>query len=86
MKRTARLAVAGIAVAGFVGLVSTTAHAADPNCVGKSLSALAMHSQGNFGSAVVFFAQEPGHPGLGDGIANLRAGNVPDDLVPNVCN
>jgi hypothetical protein len=79
-----------VSVLAALGLNSGVAGAAEPAnqaCVGESLSALAIGSQGAFGAGVVAFAQQPdGRPGLGDGIQALQAGAVPDDVVPNTCN
>lgn len=84
--------VTAVAIAGVVAAMPAVASAGKPAnqaCVGKSLSALAMNqpAPGSFGAGVVGFAQAPdARPGLGDGIANLAAGAVPDDLVENTCN
>ena len=61
---------------------------AQQGCYGASISALASDqpAPGAFGAAVVSFAQAPGQPGLGDGVQQLQAGLVPDDVVPNTCN
>jgi hypothetical protein len=95
VQRTA-LALA-ISVAGTLGgsfIAAAPANAAQPvvqACLGQSLSALAVQSHtvapGSFGQGVVGFAQAPGYPsGLGQGIHDLQAGNIPDSLVPNTCN
>ena len=83
---------AGIAVGIVVGACAVPAASAfagasdPPNCLGTSFRALAAHSAGGFGQGVVSFAQAPGKPGLGDGIAAVRAGVVPDGVVENTCN
>ncbi len=84
--------VAGAVVLGGAALGVMPAGAAAPavqGCVGSSLSALATNQAGPgaFGHAVVSFAQAPdARPGLGDGIQQLQAGQVPDQVVPNTCN
>lgn len=58
-------------------------------CVGTTFSsAAAVLPPGDLGAAVAAFAQasETLHPGLGDGIRDLKAGVVPDDAVVNTCN
>lgn len=69
--------------------VASAGEPADKACVGESLSVLATTQPlpGAFGEAVVSFAKEPSSPpGLGEGIQDLQAGEIPDDLVPNTCN
>jgi hypothetical protein len=82
--------VLSISLLAALGLNTGVAGAAEPAnqaCVGESLSALAIGSQGAFGAGVVGFAQDPTtRPGLGDGIQAVQAGAVPDDVVPNTCN
>jgi hypothetical protein len=68
-----------------------SAHAATPveqACVGTTFSNAAHNlPPGDLGAIVMGFAQEPGNrPGIGDGIQNLQAGNVSDDVAPNTCN
>jgi hypothetical protein len=86
-----------MSLAGTLGatfIAAAPANAAQPvvhACLGQSLSALAVQSPslppGSFGQGVVGFAQAPGYPsGLGQGIHDLQAGNIPDSLVPNTCN
>jgi hypothetical protein len=87
-----RLYVAAGIVVGGIGLMAPGASAGEPvvqACHGESISALAstQPAPGVFGAGVVGFAQAPdGQPGLGDGIAALHAGLVPDEVVPNSCN
>jgi hypothetical protein len=95
LQRTALALVMSAAGTLGVSLVAAApANAAQPvvqACLGQSLSALATQSSsaspGAFGQGVVGFAQAPGYPsGLGQGIHDLQAGNIPDSLVPNTCN
>jgi hypothetical protein len=79
--------VLAISLLAAVGLNTGVAGAGEPAnqaCVGESLSALAIGSQGAFGEGTVFFAQQPGPHG--DNIQAFQAGVVPDDVVPNTCN
>ena len=82
--------VFSISLLAALGLNTGVAGASQPAnqaCYGESISALAMGSQGGFGSGVVGFAQAPDdRPGLGDGVQALQAGDVPDEVVPNTCN
>jgi hypothetical protein len=58
-------------------------------CVGTTFSdAAAALPPGDLGGTIVGFAQAPdtAHPGLGDGIQELQAGLVPDEVAPNTCN
>jgi hypothetical protein len=70
-------------------------------CVGESFSALASQAvdiptqpngsePSNFGDLMVFVAQVGGplstQPGVGDALAHLRAGRIPDSGIPNTCN
>jgi len=83
-------AVAGGTIAGATGV----AGAAEPvvqACVGTTFSgsAAALPPPG-VGTTVSFFAQnttgsQP-NPGLGDGIQQLQAGEVPDSGIANTCN
>ena len=77
-----------LAALGLNTGVAGASKPADQACVGESLSALAIGSQGGFGAGVVGFAQNPNlpPPGLGDAIQALQAGVVPDEVVPNTCN
>ena len=84
------VAVAGGTIAGATGV----AGAAEPvvqACVGTTFSgsAAALPPPG-VGTTVSFFAQnttgsQP-NPGLGDGIQQLQAGEVPDSGIANTCN
>jgi len=82
-----RLVVAAVSLSFAGGVLAGTASAAGaaepspPSCLGESFSALAGPG---FGPGVVSFAQQPGP--LGDGIQNLQAGLVPDEVVLNTCN
>ena len=77
-------ATAGVAIASSLfALPAAAAEPANQACIGESFSALAGPG---FGEGVVSFAQQPGKPGLGDGIQALQAGLVPDFVVPNTCN
>ena len=77
-------ATAGAAIASSLfALPAAAAEPANQACIGESFSALAGPG---FGQGVVEFAQQPGKPGLGDGIQALQAGVVPDFVVPNTCN
>ena len=77
-------ATAGAVIASSLfALPAAAAEPANQACVGESFSALAGPG---FGQGVVSFAQQPGPPGLGDGIQALQAGLVPDFVVPNTCN
>jgi hypothetical protein len=58
-------------------------------CVGTTFSTAAANlSPGDVGALIADFAQAPGtaHPGLGDGIQELQAGLVSDDVALNTCN
>ena len=59
-------------------------------CVGRSVAPMASQqpAPGAYGHLIGFFAKEPDsdHPGLGDAVALLQAGAVPDFVFPNVCN
>lgn len=58
-------------------------------CVGSTLSDAAHNlPPGDLGALIVGFAQAPetAHPGLGDGIQDLQAGLVPDEVAVNTCN
>jgi hypothetical protein len=77
-------AIAGVAIASSLfALPAAAAKPANQACIGTSFSALAGP---RFGQGVVSFAQQPGPPGLGDGIQALQAGSVSDLVVPNTCN
>ena len=55
-------------------------------CVGHSLSAVASAST-QFGQFVSSTARDPtDHPGIGDAVQALQAGQVPDSAFPNTCN
>lgn len=80
-------AISLLAALGLNTGVAGASKPANQACVGESLSALAIGSQGAFGAGVVGFAQDPTtRPGLGDGIQAFQAGDVPDEVVPNTCN
>jgi hypothetical protein len=82
------VATIAIAVTSMAGVVDAGRPAAQ-GCYGESISALAGNQAfpGAFGAGVRGFAQQPdGKPGLGDGVQLLKAGLVPDDVVPNTCN
>ena len=82
-----RVLQAGVPLLFVAGVLTGTASAAGaaqpspPSCLGESFSDLAGPG---FGQGVRSFAQQPGP--LGDGIQNLQAGLVPDEVVTNTCN
>ncbi|MGE5212034.1 MAG: hypothetical protein ACM3MM_12275 [Acidobacteriota bacterium] len=77
-------AIAGVAIASSLfALPAAAAEPASQACIGESVSALAGP---RFGQEVVSFAQQPGPPGLGDGIQALQVGSVSDLVFPNTCN
>jgi len=59
-----------------------------PNCVGTTTSTNARAlPPGALGERRSGFAQgQDGHPGLGDNIHILQAGDVPDEFAANTCN
>jgi hypothetical protein len=78
----AMLASAGVASASHPGPVLQA-------CVGTTFSTAAANlPPGDVGALIAAFAQAPdtAHPGLGDGIQELQAGLVPDDVAVNTCN
>ena len=83
--------IAGV-LAGVVLGTGGVAGAGEPvvqACVGTTFSAAAQDlPPGDLGQLIVAFAQAPdtAHPGLGDGIQNLQAGMVPDEVAVNTCN
>jgi len=86
-----KVLAAAAATAVSFGLLTSPSAASQPepaSCLGESFSAIA--STDAFSGGIVFFAQVGGplnaHPGLGDGIQNIQAGLIPDQLVPNTCN
>ena len=84
------LAVTAAMLTGFSALPASAAEPPDDACVGTSLSTLAGFGGRAFGEGIVFFARVGGplstQPGFGDGIANFRAGLIPDEVAPNTCN
>jgi hypothetical protein len=87
-----RAAVATGVLAGVILGSASVAGAGEPvvqACVGTTFSgaAHAVPPQ-DLGQIVVGFAQAPGtaHPGLGDGIQEVQAGLVPDEIAVNTCN
>lgn len=87
-----RAAVATGVVAAVLLGSGSVAGAGEPvvqACVGTTFSNAA-HAlpAGDLGQTIVGFAQAPGtaHPGLGDGIQQLQAGLVPDEVAINTCN
>jgi hypothetical protein len=87
-----RAAVAAGVLAGVVLGSASVADASEPvvkACVGTTFSDAAdALPPGDVGQLIVGFAQAPGtaHPGLGDGIQELQAGLVPDEVAVNTCN
>jgi hypothetical protein len=85
-----RLALGGAAALFASVLTAGAAQAAKPvahACVGQTFSQAA-HGPGPLGQIIKEFAQDPEtlHPGLGDGIQALQAGQVSDDVAANTCN
>jgi hypothetical protein len=87
-----RAAVATGVLAGVVLGSGGVAGAGEPvvqACVGTTFSDAA-HAlpPGDVGQLIRGFAQAPDteHPGLGDGIQQLQAGLVPDEVAVNTCN
>ena len=74
----------GVGLAPAAGAATPAVHA----CVGRTFSGAATAlPPGAVGQAVVGFAQDPTtRPGIGDGIQQLQAGQLPDDVVTNACN
>jgi hypothetical protein len=92
MRGTCKGAIASGLILGTVLALGGVAGAAKPvvhACVGTTHSddahALGPGSVGDISST---FAHQPDtvHPGLGDGMPQLQAGQVPDDVVANTCN
>jgi hypothetical protein len=87
-----RAAVAAGVMVGVVLGSGGVASAGEPvvqACVGTTFSGGAQAlPPGDFGQAIVGFAQAPDteHPGLGDGIQLLQDGLVSDDVAVNTCN
>lgn len=90
----ARRQAAATIVLSVISLIGSAAvaDAAQPSvqaCVGTTFSGAA-HTlpPGGVGTTVSGFAHQPGaaQPGLGTGIQQLQAGQVPDSVVPNTCN
>ena len=87
-----RGAVATGLLAGVVLGSASVAGAGEPvveACVGTTFSgAAAALPPSGVGELISGFAQAPdtAHPGLGDGIQNLQAGLVPDEVAVNTCN
>ena len=84
-------AVALIAACPFASV--GVAHASQPAvqaCVGSTFSqdVQAVTASGGIpGQQVRAFVQAPdGQPGLGDGIQQLQAGQVSQNVIPNTCN
>jgi hypothetical protein len=94
MHRTtiARTTAAAAIVTGAMLASAGVASASQPvlqACVGTTFSAAAANlPPGDVGALIAAFAQAPdtAHPGLGDGIQELQAGLVPDDVAVNTCN
>jgi hypothetical protein len=80
--------IMGVTVIGSAVAMAAPASAAQPvvqACVGTTFSAGA-HATTPFGPVIVGFAQDPtSRPGLGDGIQQLQAGQVPDEVAVNTC-
>jgi len=90
---TRAVVITGVAVFGTAVAMAAPAGAAQPAvqaCVGSTFSGAAASVRGviPLGQLVKGFAQDPttAHPGLGDGIQLLQAGQVPDEVVVNTCN
>jgi hypothetical protein len=86
-----RCVVGTAAVAVGTLAISTTAGASTPvvtGCVGVTFSDAAHGSvRGSFGQTIRGFAQAPDERrGLGDGIQQVQAGQIPDDVAVNACN
>lgn len=77
--------VAALTLFGFAGPASAATPVVQA-CVGTTFSTLTQ-APGPLGPGVVGFAQDPSsRPGIGDGIQDLQAGLIGQDLVPNTCN
>jgi ABC-type phosphate transport system permease subunit len=93
MHRTiARTTAAAAIVTGAILASAGVAGASRPvlqACVGTTFSTAAANlPPGDVGALISDFAQAPdtAHPGLGDGIQELQAGLVPDEVAVNTCN
>ena len=87
-RTTAAAVIAAAAMLASVGVASAGEPALQA-CVGTTFSTAATNlPPGDLGALIVGFAQAPGtlHPGLGDGIQEVQAGVVPDDVAVNTCN
>jgi hypothetical protein len=64
-----------------------TASAAEPNCLGTTASTNA-HTFHPFGQVILVPSTPRGEDGgtIGDAVAAIRAGQVPDSIYPNACN
>jgi hypothetical protein len=63
----------------------TTALAAEPSCVGDSVSAAATAGGRDLGQLVALTATISTQ-GVGDEVQLIRSGEFPDDGFPNTCN
>jgi hypothetical protein len=92
IRATFKAIVAGFITVGALTAIGGVASAAQPvvqACVGTTHSGDAhAFGPGSIGHISSTFAQQPGtaHPGLGDGIQLLQAGQVSDNVVANTCN
>jgi hypothetical protein len=68
-----------------LALSATAAMAAEPSCLGKSVSAAATAGGRDFGQLVALTATMSTQ-GVGDEVQLIRAGQFPDEAFPNTCN
>jgi hypothetical protein len=66
-------------------MTATTALAAEPSCVGDSVSAAATVGGRDLGQLVALTATISTQ-GVGDEVQLIRAGEFPDEAFPNTCN
>ena len=66
-------------------MTATTALAAEPACLGESVSAAATAGGRDFGQLVALTATMSTQ-GVGDEVQLIRAGEFPDEAFPNTCN
>ena len=97
MHRTTLARATTAAAIVTAGMLAASAGVASANhgapvvqaCVGTTFSTAAANlPPGDLGAVVAGFAQAPDTflPGLGDGIQEIQAGVVPDEVAPNTCN
>jgi hypothetical protein len=89
-RRITQATLGTLIVAGSCFGLAAASSAATPaiqGCVGTTF-AQAAQGPGPLGPIIADFAHAPdtAHPGLGDGIQQLQAGDLPDEVALNTCN